>query len=322
MYKALVIGCGNIGALYDLEKPGILTHAKALTFDSRFSLYVYDTNTDLSEKIARKYNAILVREISREVLATFDCVSICTPTNSHFTYLKLAFESSIPLVICEKPVSYSLVEMEHLTSLYSISNTNVLVNYMRRFQPSYKKIKDFIDVISDNQSLISISIRYQRGFLNNCSHAFDTLQYLLDKNFLFKSFDISSFEYDSIFNDPTISFLGNYDGYSLSVVGLPNVKYSFFEIDMFFEKTRILFKNSGNEINVFNAKTNNINLMPLEKNEMSSQINCLHEQMKHVIECAHSILSGKTNKDNFLESIELNTNMINLIKLRNGKISD
>ena len=50
MYKALVIGCGNIGALYDLESNKVLTHVKALTNHPGFEVTIFDTDSELANK--------------------------------------------------------------------------------------------------------------------------------------------------------------------------------------------------------------------------------------------------------------------------------
>ena len=47
MFKALLIGCGNIGALYDFDNTQILTHAKGYALHPAFELTVFDINKEL-----------------------------------------------------------------------------------------------------------------------------------------------------------------------------------------------------------------------------------------------------------------------------------
>jgi hypothetical protein len=42
MYKALIIGCGNIGALYDFDTGSIASYAKAFHLDPEIEFDVYD----------------------------------------------------------------------------------------------------------------------------------------------------------------------------------------------------------------------------------------------------------------------------------------
>ena len=98
MYRGLVIGCGNIGALYDFDNAQIITHAKAIHTDPRFSLSVFDINKELAKKISSKYNCEIIEEINEQTMQSFNCVSICTPTHTHYEFL-------------EKGSSYNMLEM-------------------------------------------------------------------------------------------------------------------------------------------------------------------------------------------------------------------
>lgn len=53
-FNILLIGCGNIGALYDFQNDEILTHAKALNHHNLKSVFIYDTNSDLLQKVSQK----------------------------------------------------------------------------------------------------------------------------------------------------------------------------------------------------------------------------------------------------------------------------
>ena len=175
MHTILIAGCGNIGALYDLENTQILTHAKAFASRTDFSIIFYDINYELAKKIADRYQSIALQSINDFDFTSLDCLSICTPTAAHAELLSRAFQSKIPLVICEKPVSENSEDLLNLLHQYNESSTKVLVNYIRRFQPAFQKLKLWVEEISGEENLTNISIRYQRGFINNCSYAFDII---------------------------------------------------------------------------------------------------------------------------------------------------
>lgn len=44
MYKALILGCGNIGAFYDYDTQEVVTHAKAFSEFDNIDVTVYDTS--------------------------------------------------------------------------------------------------------------------------------------------------------------------------------------------------------------------------------------------------------------------------------------
>ncbi len=314
MITSLVIGCGNIGALYDLDNDKIQTHAKAYYLDPRFSLTVYDLNIDSAKRVANKYNCKILDEINEKTLKEFDCISICGPTHSHLEYIINGIKNKVKLIICEKPIANNEKELEKAKSSYLNSSTKIVVNYMRRFQPSYHILRDTIRLIKKQEALTNISIRYQRGFLNNCSHAFDTIDFLMEEDFEVSVNCKNAIAYDHFENDPTISLQGTWNNSNIDILGLINVKFSFFEIDFYFESHKISLTESGNTIKIFKSNKKTEFLQPVCLLEDYIQENCLNEQMKNVLEYSYKILKTEISEDNFLRSIDMNKRMINYLR--------
>lgn len=310
MIKALVIGCGNMGALYDLHTDAIVTHAKALALDPRFSLSVFDMNKELAQEVASKYQAEQVEEITDAVLEKFDCVSICTPTDTHVPYLKQLFQSGVNMVICEKPVSNKNEELNEIHTLYKASGAKVMVNYLRRFQPAYAELKQSISDILKTERLTNLAIRYQRGFINNCSHAFDITEFLLDSTIELTGIKKHNNVADHFETDPTVSLNATWNNANVNVLGLSNVKFSHFEIDLYFEYHKVCIREAGQTIEVLKAETNERFLQPLKSIEQYTRTQCLKDNMQHVINHAYDILNGKISEDNFLRSVSLNQKML------------
>lgn len=314
MYKALVIGCGNIGALYDFENEEILTHAKALDNDSRFTFSVFDIDKSLATKISQRYNCAIIEEINSHSLQEFDCVSICTPTDTHYQYILQVMESGVGMILCEKPISYMEDELNKVSMKYEEAHSKILVNYMRRFQPAYKTLRERIRKINITEHITNISIRYQRGFLNNCSHAFDTIEYLTGSELELQNLSKSGLANDHFDNDPTVSFHASCNGVNVDILGLTNVKFSHFEIDIYFQYHKISLRNSGQIIEIHKADTGSRYLLPLKIQERYTQTNCLKDHMKHVIDQAHQLLVGETIEDNFMRSVNLNQRLLHYLK--------
>ena len=222
-FKALLIGCGNIGALYDIDLDKVMTHAKAYFKHPDFVLSVYDQDIDLATRISKIYNLDVISFIDCDILKQFDCLSICTTTLSHTYYLKMAFDAKIPVVICEKPVSNSREELDELATIYQNSSTKVIVNYMRRFQPEFAILKEEILKRCIFEKLNHISIRYQRGFLNNCSHALDLISYIIDKALLITSPKITETVNDHFDKDPTLSMYFKWGDTQVHILGLNSI---------------------------------------------------------------------------------------------------
>ena len=99
--KALLIGCGNIGALYDWESINIKTYAKCLS-KLQINFELYDNDILLARKVATKYKVIALENLNQIRFSSYDLVIISSPTKTHFEYLINIFSDPPNLIICEK----------------------------------------------------------------------------------------------------------------------------------------------------------------------------------------------------------------------------
>lgn len=313
MYKALVIGCGNIGALYDFNNNEVNSHAKAIHLDARFSLSIYDINKMISEKISARYNCEIVDVINEKTLNKFDCVSICTPTDTHVELLRMAVDSGVKVIICEKPISNSLNELDVARTIYLNGKSKILVNYIRRFQPSYIDLRTFISNLITKETLTNINIRYQRGFINNCSHAFDTIEFLTGSEMNLTDIKKHNIVFDHFNTDPTLSLQAMWNNTNVSVTGLSNVCFSHFEFDLYFEYYKVCIKNAVQRIEIYKAEKGEQLLQPLYIRNENTKEKCLNNYMINVIDQAYQLLNNEEQMDNFIQSINLNQRMLNYI---------
>jgi predicted dehydrogenase len=303
--NALLIGCGNIGALYDLDNQSqVATHAKAFHLHKKISFSVADQNERAALRIAKRYNIPVVSLYNVVDFAAYDIISITSPTHTHEQYLHDAIRANVPVVICEKPISIDIQSLDRIVKTYRRGETKVLVNYIRRFQPIYAELKKKIKLILKTEKCTQIIIKYKRGILNNGSHAFDLLEYLFDQQVHFKKIVCSSKKFDSFKTDPTVSgsFLFS-DDISVAFVGISGVTYPKFELDFYFENTSISIQDSGNIIKV---KRNNKKL-----EVFNNAKNLLDRYMIPVIDEAVYLLEKKNKADNFIASVRMNKTIIN-----------
>ncbi len=296
--KVLLIGCGNIGALYDYSTKEIHTHAKAfrqLGYDVDF----IEPRGDIADKVKSKYG-YQRKDYSEADLNKYDLITISTPTEYHFGYLMDAIKERIPVVLCEKPVAYHTDELNALLEEYKKGETKVLVNYIRRFQNQYGWLKKEIE--NFDEPLQSIHCNYHKGILNSASHALDTIQYLT--SFQINSDNVYELNrvYDYFKEDPTISFAGHQDGISFFFRGL-QIDYQVFEIDLLFHSYRVLLTKGGKETRVFKKGE-----QVLFKDGMTK------DYMMDVVKEAESLYSGTHTNDNFEESVLLNKSLIQIIE--------
>ncbi|MBX7046502.1 MAG: Gfo/Idh/MocA family oxidoreductase [Ignavibacteria bacterium] len=308
MYNALVIGCGNIGAGYDFNNGQVLTHAKALSLNKNFSFKIFDIDKNLAAKVSERYNCGVVNEISEDILKDFDLVSICSPTKTHFEYLTKCLDAKIKVIICEKPVSSNENDLPVLLERYNLGDSKVQVNYTRRFQPAYSQLKAKINTILEEEKLTNLSIRYQRGFLNNCSHAVDLVEFLTDKKIELKNIQKSNFIYDHFENDPTLTLSANWNETNINILGLSNILFPYFDIDFYFESSKIEIKELGRTIEILKSENHFTTLISKEIIK-----DAMKDNMINVLAEAEELLKDSSRKDNFLDAVQLNQKMLNYL---------
>jgi len=311
MYKALIIGCGNIGAMYDFETEAIITYAKAFHNDSEIEFEVYDIDLKVALKVATRYGVRCLDVLSIETYQNYDIVVISTSTETHFEYLSHMLEHGPRLVICEKPIDINLDRLEQLINIYRESKTKVMVNFIRRFQPKIIKLKEDIQSILKEDKCANIIVTYQRGFHNNCSHAIDLLEYLFGTTIDLYSAKINHQAFDEFDADPTMSISCDWSGINVQFIGLVKAEFSHFEIDIYFSRNAVLLKSGGNRIEIFSTPSQKEKFYP--KLFLHSKEEAVIENyMANVIAHAKSLLKSYELHDNFIESINLSKRILQL----------
>ncbi|MDC0309180.1 Gfo/Idh/MocA family oxidoreductase [bacterium] len=313
MYQALIIGCGNIGAMYDFDSKSVLTYAKAFHLDPEIEFEVYDIDPIASQKIAAKYDVQSIRELTPDTFKNYDIVVICTPTGTHHEYLSAMLgQGGVQLVICEKPVDSSRKRLNLLLELYAQSETKVMVNFFRRFQPGTLRLKARIESIQQEERCTNIVITYQRGFHNNASHAIDLLEFLFSSLIDFNEMIINYCAFDEFDIDPTISLSGNWNGTNLQFVGLAQVEFSHFEIAIYFPKRALLLKDGANIIEEYSVQPKSGNYYP-KLSLLDRQTGMLDDYMTNGASHAKVLLKVKESRDNFQESVHISERILKLL---------
>lgn len=247
-YNVLIVGAGKIGAFFDTpQSQKILTHAHAFHQHQGFNLLGFvDKNIRQAKKAALRWESKIFTSYSKigKLFETnrIDVICVAVPDENHFEVLEKISHFPIKIVFVEKPLAKSLTEANKILNIYRKRNIPMQVNYSRRFVPEFEKLKEKL-VKGIYGKFITGTGYYGKGFIHNGSHLIDLLRWYLGeiKDFILinKSFDFSK-------DDPSIGAVLNIKGEAPFFLSPINCNlFTLFEMDLIFEKRRIVIKNSG-----------------------------------------------------------------------------
>lgn len=233
-YKVVVVGAGNIGALFDTpDSKEILTHANAFLRNEHFQLMgFFDVDRKKTLEAARRWQVKAYTSLD-EAMEEADVVSCTVPDAYHFEVLKKIAEYPIKLVFAEKPITKNQREAQEICGLYDKRNIPLQVNYTRRFVTEFMELKK---KISEYGKFLRGTGYYGKGILHNGSHMIDFIRYLLgDITDTKSNYAFIDFEED----DPCVEAELKVAGGVFFMHPLDCSVATLFEIDLFFDKGRI-----------------------------------------------------------------------------------
>lgn len=313
--KCLLIGCGGIGAFLDWNRREIASYAKAFEHN-RVKAFVYDIDRRKSERVVTRYGGYVLQAWDEKPMKYYDLVVISTPTQTHYHYLKRILKDPPRLIICEKPVAEKLGQLKELLALYKKCKAKVLVNYHRRFQPKMKELSKQILALHAKTSCRSIVITYQKGLLNNASHALDLLGFLFSRPFKPKNIKICGRFKEQLLNDATISLTCDWEGVKIFFVGLPRIKISYFNIDLYFEKQVLKIGHCGDRVEIYKSEKQIGNYFPKFIFAGQKKGMCKNPIL-HTFAYAKKILKNSSVPDNFENSVQLLITLFKMIQKKN-----
>lgn len=179
-YRAAVIGLGNIAWKFDggrvAADGGAFTHVSAFRASGRVEL-VGGFSPDREERVAFNQSMAVAAFGSLESMINEvhpDLVSVCSPTACHFDHVAYCLAAGVPMIWLEKPPTVTLEELDRLRDLACGRETRILVNYQRRYDRNYDRLRDSVQR-GEFGPCRGIDITYSRGLELNGSHMLDTL---------------------------------------------------------------------------------------------------------------------------------------------------
>lgn len=184
VYNVLIVGCGGIGALY-LSESGkySMNHIAAIRKQEFLTIkWLIDADLQSAVNASRKCsNAIASNDLDLLSSCEADIAVIAGPTRYRKEHLEKVYSnSSAKLVVCEKPLSEEVSDLDALSKLLERKDKSLIVNYTRSWD---KGISDIVQRIRNGEfgEVESVYARYSKGLMNTGSHLLATLDEIFDK---------------------------------------------------------------------------------------------------------------------------------------------
>lgn len=307
-YSALVVGLGQIGMGYDLEQTSdsiIYSHARSLNESKSFNL-VGGVDLDKSSRdiFERAYGANVYESLEKAFEnQTYDIVIVATPTTTHYKVICKLLELGKPKVIlCEKPLSYDLDEARKITSLCFNNQIGLYVNYMRRSEPGVIDVKHRLET---NQIIGPVKgvTWYSKGFLHNCSHFFNLLEYWLGE---MQGFKIINGGKNLVNGDAEPDVRVAFEKGEITFLTASAENFSHNTIEIIASNGRLRYENAGQKIEwapaIVDKSLRNYNFLAMSPEIIFSDFG---RYQLHVVEQLSNMLDGKTaNLCNGIEALK------------------
>tara|TARA_B100001059_G_scaffold96256_1_gene95517 strand:+ start:2142 stop:3149 length:1008 start_codon:yes stop_codon:yes gene_type:complete len=274
-YSVTIIGLGNIGLLYDLEKSKsskeFLTHTRSAFYHENFEIkFLIDSDPDKLLLAKNKYGNKInyLTNISEEYSPTDIIVLASLPSVNSFFLNKFKEDRLVKFFLIEKPF---LNKSEKLSNYKDIIH-KTYVNYFRKSLPFYKNLKIDIDNFKFG-NIVGVNIFYSKGLSNNGSHLIDLMNFLFDSSYNLESINIINYKNDYSIKDESVTFSVEYTyktkSFSTIFHALDESKFSLAEVDLIFEKNRLRMFDFGGKIEVYEVQSDKVfsgykNLIPIE----------------------------------------------------------
>jgi len=265
LQRAAVIGCGGIGAEYDLNKPEVLrTHAKGYFVSPLTELsYVVDIDKNKAKTIAQRYSCKHLTNIESLPLDKLNIISICTPTEVHFDNLRFLYDSDYNgVILLEKPVVFTVDQLEKLAFFGDDFLNKIFVNYIRRFDTGYA---EFIHQMKQGDFGVvkKVVINYYGGFEHNGIHQVNLLNAIFEKepSLVYKTDDL----------DTIILRYGDVDVFFIN----QEKDYLFLDINFYTDRYKVVFDDIATRMTLFKKRSS---LMYDGEYDLE---NCLSKKVQH-----------------------------------------
>ncbi len=241
--NAAIIGVGSIGGLIDKpSSKNVASHAHAYKKNSDCTLVaICEPNRDNQKEFTKRWGKINIYKDSQELLKkeNINVLSIATPTKLHKKNLEEALHvDSISHILCEKPLVETKKELYELKNMLENSTKKILINLIRRYDPSFINLASQIKRKKWGK-ILSFQGVFTKSLLHNGIHMLSVLEHLLG----FVN------ELKALHTDK--DFFIECDDAKGIITCIKDIDYSIFELDIICENAKIEITDGGTEISIY-----------------------------------------------------------------------
>ena len=301
MIKALLIGLGNIGMQYDINKPQniILTHARALKrIDGIELIGAVDKEYKTVRTFEKNFGIQTYKDTGKAMRETTpELVVIALPTHLHKEIIRKICEyRTTKYILCEKPMGLNYKEAEEITRMCEKQDIKLWVNYIRRVDKGTTKIKEIIDHEWSEKKIKGICW-YTNGLRNNGLHFIDLCEYWLGEIRQIRKIGEERQINNHKDQDCYIEFE---KGNIIFWYGWEEA-FTHYSIELISPNGRIYYGQGGEKIEIqqlveSNRYSNEVNLgepREIENSMMRYQINVYEQLLKEISEKEEILCSGR-----------------------------
>lgn len=181
-YNAGVVGLGNVGALYDRDKPDLQhaeTHASAFQRYGRTRLLAgCDSDAERRKDFSAVRQIESVYESIDQMLASeqLDIVSIASPAELHAEMCLKALNAGVRAILCEKPFVTDIKQGKEVIQRARELKACIAVNHWFRWSTYYSNIKAFLQS-GELGTIESIGCHYTKGAMNYGTYVMDLVRF-------------------------------------------------------------------------------------------------------------------------------------------------
>src|SRR2546428_12565169 len=176
-YNVCLVGLGRIG-VRGFGDPDIETHSEAILAHPHLKLCVgVDTSEDARRAFQTATGVRAYAALADALKAERpQIVSICTPQSTHMLLTEIAYATITGVVIGEKPMAESVPQCERMIA--AAAGRPLLIAHQRRYERRHRYLRSLLKrgVLGKPMSGIG---NFSGDYLNNGTHAVDTMRFLL-----------------------------------------------------------------------------------------------------------------------------------------------